>query len=278
MTCRLSCRLSWLFNRCRAAAGRLIYLAVRSAGDHLRNEVMRFFIVTLSIVVAAAAVSLRAQDVPIARLAGASFSEAIRTEAPVSGEDILSLQVRSAKEPTSAMNLYVREPAGGLSSICLDVATIDGGYVASNTYLIPPASPGSYVRIPVDAGRPLGTGHPERFTIASAYTLAIIARRGTCAVPTVDLVPVAWGEMPKPSAEIRIVLAAQSGRSSASLLINDDPKQAHACTSLTAGRRTIFDSLCDFSLPVGHETSIRLRLQRCAFDDCTQAPLVRLLL
>jgi hypothetical protein len=218
------------------------------------------------------------QQALVAKLDGPSFRETFRVEAPVAGGDVIGLMVDPEPLRAGAQKVYVRMPRAGASRICLEATTIDGAYVASNTYLLPKAAPGSYVEVPLGASQPLGTSHPEIFRGASAQSLAMLARTGACADTEFDVLPVAWGTPLPDGTPLRLIFSVQSGRSSASILTTLGTKATMACQPLTSGRRTAFDALCYIDLPANTSTAVQFRLQRCAFDDCSIAPPVRLAL
>jgi hypothetical protein len=231
---------------------------------------------SLVVVLTICSTPLGAQPLPVARLKGDHFVENLRSEAPVSGGDVVGIVVGDHGAPNDARKLYVRRPAVEQSQICIEAATIDGSYVASNTYLMPAAAPGMYVQIPIDTSRPLGTSHPDLFRSATVQTVAIMARTGACAEQRSDLIPIAWGEPPAPGANLKVILAVQSGRTSSFILIGEGSGDARSCDPILQGRRTAFDALCSLELPSGKSGALRLRLRRCAFDDCTNAPPVDL--
>ncbi len=218
-----------------------------------------------SVVVAAA------QPVPVAQLQGPRFNEVVRKEAPVAGDDIVGLAIDSGRT-SGAQNLYVRRSSAGNSLVCIEVSSIDALYVASNTYVLPAAAAGTYVQIPIALPAPLGTSHIELFTSASFRTLAVLARSGDCRSHSDELLPTSWGTPPE-SATLRLSIAVQSGRSSASILVNGSLADQRPCEPLLEGLRTAFDALCAVSLPAGAR-SVGLRLRRCAFDDCANASIV----
>lgn len=212
----------------------------------------------------------------VALLDGPRFNETIRSEAPVAGGDVLGVKIRTTpNDSLGADPLFVREPKGGVAQICLEISSVDGSYVAANTYQMPAAPPGTYVRIPIDAPEPRGTGHQERFRSARAESFAIVARTNPCGQPGTDLLPVAWGSIPSTQAALTLSIAVQSGRTDPSLIIDNDSQHAQSCEPLTAGRLTEFDALCTITLPPTATTSLQLQLQRCAFSDCSKAPPVR---
>lgn len=219
-----------------------------------------------------------AQQLLVARLQGDRFNETIRYEAPVAGGDILGVSIGQDELAGGAQKLYVRRPSGSDIQICVEASTVNGGYFASNTYLLPAAEPGAIVQIPIDSSGPLGSSHLDIFRSASPKTLAVLVRRGACGhTGRPELLPVGWGTVPPSSkaGAVRVTIAVQSGRSSAFIVVNEDIERQIPCNPIVDGRRTAFDALCDVelkSLPA-NSGAVSLRLRRCAFDDCANAPL-----
>jgi len=212
-----------------------------------------------------------ADEMLVARLVGNQFTESLRSEAPVSGGDVLGLSVVADVEAsTSADKIFVRRPATKNGRVCLEIASRDGRYVASNTYEMPEASPGAFVLAPI------GTQHPEIFRGASPRNLAILARMGTCPSPDGDIVLVAWGRAPELGSPIRVTVAVQGARSKANLVVGQGATSILPCERIREERGTAFDALCTLTLPKGALRPLTLQLQRCAFDECTLAPATRL--
>ena len=218
-------------------------------------------------------IALAAGQLPVAQLQSGRFNEVMRPEAPVAGDDIMGLTVDSGKPTVNATRLYVRRPADATSLVCIEISSRDGGYVASNTYILPASPPGSYVEIPVASPSPLGTSHIDLFKAASPQVLGVLARVDSCSARSDKLLPLAWGTPPD-SGALRLIISVQSGRTSASLIVNESPPGQHACAPVTEGRRTAFDALCGLELTPSERRPVSLRVRRCAFDDCANSPLV----
>lgn len=225
----------------------------------------------------------RAQTAPaekplIAHLDGDAFKEALKDEAPVAGADIVGLIVQSSHDNSDARKLYVRNPARSISKVCVEITTLNGAYVASNTYLMPKAARGAYVEIPFNASRPLGTSHPEFFSSTLVQSLAVLTRTGACTDRSPALLPTAWGRPASSDTRLSITLAVQSGRATMSVLAKSPGETDGTCQSLTQGRRTAFDTLCTVQVPQQGPAEVELSLQRCAFDDCSGPLTVKVVL
>ncbi len=233
----------------------------------------------LLIAVAATAVCVAQAEQPlIAHLDAGSFKEAVRNDAPVAGGDVMGLVVDLREAPVDGGKLYVRIPRRPVSRICIEATTLNGGYLASNTYTVPAAPAGSFVEIPVDATRPLGTSHPEFFRPSSPRALAVLARTGACSDASSALLPASWGRPSHPGGRLPFTLAVQSGRATVSMVATPRSAATEACESLTQGRRTAYDVLCSGDLsPDGH-SDVELQLQTCAYDDCSPPYRVRIAL
>lgn len=225
------------------------------------------------VAMALAASSAWAGPLPVAQLQSGRFNEVLRPEAPVAGYDVMGLAVDSGKEKVNALRLYVRRPSDATSLVCVEISSRDGGYVASNTYILPASPPGSYVEIPVTSPSPLGTSHVDLFQAASPQTLAVLARVDSCSARSDRILPLAWGTPPD-SGALRLIVSVQSGRTSASLIVNQSPSGQQACAPVMEGRRTAFDAVCGLELPLSERRPVSLQVRRCAFDDCVNSPLV----
>ena len=178
-----------------------------------------------------------AGPLPVAQLQGGRFNEVLRPEAPVAGYDVMGLAVDSGKRKVNALRLYVRRPSDATSP------------------------------------SPVGTSHVDLFQAASPQTLAVLARVDSCSARSDRLLPLAWGTPPD-SGALRLVVSVQSGRTSASLIVNESSSGQQGCAPMTEGRRTAFDAVCGLELPLSERRPVSLRVRRCAFDDCTNSPLV----
>jgi hypothetical protein len=223
---------------------------------------------------AAGAQCIWAQAPPVAHLKSTPFMEEVRREAPVSAKDIVGIAVGATAPADGAAKIFVRRPGGADSLICVEAVSLDGSYLASNTYVLPAANAGTYVEIPVDSAAPAGTKLRELYKMASFQTMAIVAHTGACGDGSTELLPTAWGHPPPSGTGLQLTFAVQSGRSTAYLLLGDNGKKL-PCIALTDGRRTEFDAICKVPVSESDKNPISLRLQRCAFDDCTLSPAVR---
>lgn len=210
---------------------------------------------------------------PKASLAEARFSEQVQADAPVVGGDIIGIVVGPSDWHALGRRLFLRSPGQQVSSACIEAASVDGSYVAFNNYTFKPQAAGTYVEIPLRAAFPQGTTHPKRFAAASADTMALLAREGLCSALTTRLLPLRWAnDQIKEGASLELTIAVQSGRSSVYFQVGSSPYPDTPCTPIQGERTTAFDTLCQVTIDAKKPQSLALRLRRCAFDDCVDAP------
>ncbi len=245
-----------------------IFWRLQRGGGLVRGRRLGF---TASVLLAATTSGAWSPLWPAANLADPKFNEQVRPEAPVAGGDIIGIVVGPGNWQARGQRLFVRSPGKFVSSVCIEAASVDGGYVAFNDYHFAPQDAGTYVEIPLEAAQPKGTVYPQRFAAASAQTMALLAREGTCDTRATRLLPLKWATREAPdTGEVTLTIAVQSGRSTAFLAIGDSSYTP--CTPIPAERLTAFDTLCEATIPAVRSQSVPLRLRRCAFDDCVNAP------
>lgn len=214
-----------------------------------------------------------AQSAPSGQLISEPFQENLRSEAPVSGGDILGVVVSGDR--SNAEKLFLYRSTSGSDLVCVEITTRDGRYIASNTYRLPKSSTGVFVPIPVESQYPIGTKHPEYYRLAALDNFAVLAQVGACTNARGNVVPVAWGK--SPTTITHLTVTVQSARTQAYLNVGEGANiQRVLCSPINKERATAFDTLCDIVLPAGAKSPIRLQLERCDFGECTRAPAVRL--
>lgn len=197
-----------------------------------------------------------------------SFVEKVRDEAPVGGGDILGATLRSSA--SDARSIYVRKPVQQAVMVCLTVTTIDGRYIASNSFELPDAPAGTSVRIAVN------TRFPEYFANPYIEKLATAARMGACPSNRGDLLMVSWGA-PAAGGAVKVGVPVQSGGQQAFLIVGEGANAKRIpCPWLKQGKMTSFDSVCEVDLALLSPGGVRARLERCNYGECTSAPAVRI--
>lgn len=209
----------------------------------------------------------------VATLAGTAFDEHVRSDAPVVGGDIMGVLVGPKDWRALGRRLLVRSPGPQVSTVCFQAASVDGSYVAFNSYTFKPQAEGAYVEIPIEAAHPMGTIYPQRFSAASAQTMALLAREGRCDALATRLLPLRWADGGTSEGDsLQVTIAVQSGRSSVYLKIGDSQYPDTPCIPVQGERGTAFDTLCQVTVNIQRSQSLQLHLRRCAFDDCVEAP------
>lgn len=197
-----------------------------------------------------------------------TFSETLRKEAPVAGRDIVGLMAASPDSIKWQGAIQVRTPVSTVSSrVCISAASIDGLYVARNTYILPPAVKSSWLTLPVP------TRFPEVYQGTARHTIALLAQQGDCSQPpgATLLLRVPAND----SMDEKVVVSVNSGRTDAYLLVGDDGSDERSrCARIDAPRRTAFDAICEIAVPPSGD--VTLRLERCEFGTCRKSPPVNI--
>ena len=235
---------------------------------------MRFRVWFAALAVTFATAGTNGQQGPVAELTSSQFKEAIRTEAPVAGEDILGVVIGSPPLAADARSLLVRLPNRAITTICVKVESRDGRYIAfDNSYRVPAHSGPGYVAIPITRVTPFGTQHQQYYASASVESLAILVHEGDCAQMENVFLPTFWGRTPPSAPDLTVTFAIQSGRSTIRMTLGEgNDKVSARCSLIREGQRTAFDTLCTASIPRTHSGPVPVHLQRCSFDDCADQP------
>jgi len=213
-----------------------------------------------------------AQEPPVARLvAGKPYDEHVRKHPPVSGGDILGVVIGEGAAATGAESIFVRTPAkwaGG--HVCVEVASRDGIYVAANTFDVPAAPAGSFVKLA------FSSQHADLYSAATPDTFAARAAIGDCGDTDNRLLPLAWSSAAGAAAGSRLVMSVQSGQTKASVVVSPDDRHERCRRLQGPGPSlTAFDSVCEMPLP---SSDVKVFVERCSFGSCTRAPIVTLAL
>jgi hypothetical protein len=226
----------------------------------------------LATVVLGSAVSAMAQVTPVARLVG-PFLETIRSEAPVSGGDVLGLVVVGDRLPHDAEKIFVRHSSGRAASVCVEMVTRDGRYVASGTFELPVTAPGEYVLIPI-AER---TRYTSILRAAVLQDFAVRARVGRCDQAGGALIPTAWSAPPPPAGGMRLAVTVQGANSRTFLRVPPALQTTPvSCTRIYESRHTAFDSYCVLSVPTGVTSPFKVQVERCTYGECTRSPAIEI--
>lgn len=234
---------------------------------------MRILVTVRAVVLCALAASAAASADPLGPLLPRQFVEKVRPSAPVGGGDILGIRVEGATREAGALPLFVRVPStwpGG--SVCLEVTSRDGFYVASGTYSVPRSATPSWVQLSFD------TKQDKRYREATRDSLGITVRASDCSSDGGTYLPVSW-DRPVDDAPPRVLtVAVQSGRSKARLAVGTGRGEADIvpCAPIGGSHMIAFDAICRVPLGDRPNGPVTLQLERCAYDECSRTRPVEL--
>jgi len=219
----------------------------------------------LLFVVAGLAVTAAAQGRDVARLTG-PYKEEVKEEAPVSGRSLLGLFVGGPSWSATPDISVQSKAAAAEERVCLTIVSRDGRYYARNEYNLPSRSSAEPVQLPVE------TRHPEIFAKAPDDGIAILVENGACDVrqPVYRIARIAPGRISR-----TVTALVNTGRAEATLIVGDPGAETrHACSPISEGKRTTFDTTCALTLPpeiLGK--ALPLQLELCSFGECRRSRL-----
>lgn len=196
-------------------------------------------------VIAAMALSSAAhsQAILVAELAneGAELNEVFKDDVPVSGKVIAGINI-TTQEDTRGI---VVAPATNHSEqiICVQVISKDGRYWSENEFRLPLIDTPSSVLLAYDSE------YDELIEAAGREDLATLSFLGKCSSSS-NLEYLAASGPKLKSEEKTLLVFVNSGRADvyASIQSSSTRSQPSACTSLTEGRRTGYDTICELTL------------------------------
>jgi hypothetical protein len=202
-----------------------------------------------------------------------TINETAKSSAPISGHfDVVGASLGKSPSDRDATNLYVRAPAGWQGGqVCVEVTTRDGLYEAADVFDVPPAPRGTYVKLEFK------TQYPKLYAGATRSSFAVVARKGRCSEFGDIFLPLSWLDTPLEDADTKVVLAVQSGRSLASVIVGEDSKPV-PCAPIEANDTTSFDAIC--VVPIGRPNvpTLSIQIKKCAFGECPLGEKIKLAL
>ncbi len=210
----------------------------------------------------------------VARLASTktTIHEWLKADAPVGGRfDVVGAALKNGPGE-GAWPLYVWVPPGASGGpVCVEMTTRDAAYNAEDVFDVPNVSAATWVELS------FRTGFERTYRRASHDSFAVSARRGTCETAGNAYLAVAWGS--PPTEPTQLVLAVQAGGEpeSQALIEMGGTSMSVKCRLLQDARdTTAFDTICDVSNKIPAGQSARVRIKKCAMDECTIGETIRL--
>lgn len=200
-----------------------------------------------------------AQDV-VARLKGEGLEERFTEEAAVSGRVVAGVLAGSASA-SDALALYA-STARASDDICVRVISRDGLYWSENTFTWPDGADSGVIPLEYQSR------YREKLAGYDAKDLAILGYEGDCRqVPDGPVLVAARGADWQQPATLDILV--NSGRSDTFAVLTNlvnGPKTL-ACQTITAGRRTGYDTVCTVPLAETPDNGLlEIRIMRRRFD------------
>lgn len=197
------------------------------------------------------------EDWPVLEPIGDRFVESFLDEVPVGGQVVVGVGLVQSEGQAGSM-FAVWYP-GGLEdrAICVRVVSQDGRYWAENEFSASDVPQPGFARLDYRSRRPDDLWRLSEREVAVLAYPGPCARRGSSEVLVSNRSPDANG-FPR---HIRVIV--NSGRSASTLRVRtgDEWSRPIDCDLVEDGRRSGFDTICEFDVD-GTPSSVRLRILR----------------